>query len=134
MYLRFISGVKDTDSGLYTGIFGPAIDRLYDDKDMPRWLWREMRRTVDWFNNNLDAPARLYGRRRKGRNISGVCWFRATATDHIRHARYLAWLVSEAGDPIREIRCRKPGEIIWRDEYQIVAARDHASPMMRLAA
>lgn len=128
MYLRFIGGAVDDDSGLETGLFGPALDIVYGDS-AEAWLWRELRMTLDWFNDHLDQPAVFRPSRRMWNGRCGVCWFRPEATAHIRQARHLAWLVSQAGAPIREVRARQVGEIVWRDEHQIVAAPNRSGPV-----
>ena len=33
----------------------------------------------------------------------------------------MGWLLTEAGYPVLELRSRHPGEILWRDDQQIVA-------------
>lgn len=37
----------------------------------------------------------------------------------LQDLRYLAGLVTEAGVPIREIRMRSRGQILWKDAHQI---------------
>ena len=129
MYLRFICGVRDNYSGLEAGVFGPAFDIVNYHIEVPFWHWKEIRQTLDWFNDNLDRPSRLKCRRRKARDRAGVCWFRPEAERHISMARYLRWLVSEAGVPVWEVRSAQPGEIVFRDDYQIVAARNRSGPV-----
>lgn len=129
MYLRFICRVRNDGSGLETGVFQPAYAIAYGEIDVEFWHWKEIRQTLDWFNDNLDRPSRLHCPRRKARDRSGVCWFRPEAERHISLARYLAWLVTEAGVPVWEVRTVHPGEIVFRDDHQIVAARNRTGPV-----
>ena len=51
-------------------------------------------------------------------------------SEAISRARYLCWLLEEAGIPVREIRRDRPGEIIWRDHMQVVAKPERDHPVM----
>ena len=95
------------------------------------WLGEEIQRSIDWFNANLDCPERLAPRARRRRGNHGVCWFRAEAMRHVAEARHLAWLITGAGYPVRQIRCHHPGEIVWRDDHQIVAVPNCSGPVIR---
>ncbi len=108
-------------TGAETGLFGHAGDIKYEVLQVPTWIRREITAELDWFNSNLDAPEKLErsaGRRGK---VYGVCWFRPGAGEAINRARYMAWLMTEAGYPALELRRDHPGEIIWRDDLQVVA-------------
>jgi len=84
---------------------------------------------VAWFRQSLDIPLCLipaYLPRRRGRdNLDGsaVCWFRASAREHVEHARALAILVLRAKIPIVERWSdRIPGRICSTDAKQIAVA------------
>lgn len=104
--------------------FFRAYDRVMESASAPKWLRAELENEMAWFDRNLRAPKRLTVKRRRfrrRRDLPGVCWFRPEAREHIRRARYVAWLLTEADAPVREIRSRNPGEVIWNDAHQIVA-------------
>lgn len=125
MYFRFVSAEVDLCSGMETGPFQSA-GFVLDNPASPRWLCDAIEREFDWFNDRLPVPPivnRHIGRR--GR-VHGVCWFRPQATEHITRARHLAWLMTEAGWPVRELRVQHPGEILCRDDWQVVACRSGA--------
>jgi len=78
---------------------------------------------IEWFNNHLPAPHYWCF---KYRNVRGyhrdpVSWFKPSASQMIKHAQSLKRLVEEAGIPIQEVISYSPGEIVYEDEYQIVA-------------
>lgn len=92
----------------------------------------ELNEIVGWFNANLDEPdcmvpvrVRLPGRRAPATDDqpSAVCWFKASARQHVARARRLAILVRRAGVPIVEIwRDVVPGQICSGDAAQIAVA------------
>ena len=127
MYMRFVVPVRDNWTGVETGFFTGLFDVKYRDQPAPRWLRDEVVRELDWFNSNLGAPERLTRPSGRFGDIRGVCWFRPEAGEAVSRARYCAWLLEEGGIPVREIRSAQPGEIIWRDDMQVVAkpGRDH---------
>lgn len=122
MYIRFESSVPDRDARCNQGVFCTAFDIWYDQPHL-RHLWQvaEMRRLLDWFNEHLDAPERMYYRPNRKAELSGVCWFRSAAHACVDEGRYLAWLLCDLGHPIEEKRSTSPGRILWEDTNQIVA-------------
>ena len=125
MYLRFIApvapgGYTVTRSHVAPGLFGPAYDLWWARDEMTPALIG-IRRELDWFNANLPAPRRL-GVKAKGRWFrDGVCWFRDSARDMLGHAHTLAALIEECGVRIDRIRSESPGQILYRDDWQVVA-------------
>ena len=93
MYVRFIVLAQRRRRPF--GVFRADRSAL-DDAELPEWLREQVAAHYDWFNKNLRIP-----RNRKGGRIevTGVCWFRAEAREHIARARHLAWLLAEAGHP-----------------------------------
>ncbi|KIC18662.1 hypothetical protein [Leisingera sp. ANG-Vp] len=124
MYVRFTTRCVDVDARSSTGVFTAAYDLFYDRSDLAKyWQMDELRRVLDWFNDHLSTPQRFFYRPGSKSEISGVCWFRDSAKDHVSQARYLAWLVSDLGTPVEELRHKSPGRILWEDEFQVVASK-----------
>ncbi len=125
MYVRFIAPVKPggytvTRSHVAPGLFGPACDLWWTREEMTPALLG-IRRELDWFNANLPVPKR-FGVKAKGRWWSdGVCWFRDSAGEMLGHAYALAALIEECGVRIDRLRSRDPGQILYRDDWQVVA-------------
>ena len=94
---------------------------------MDDWIRSEIAEQLNWFNAHLDAPEKLGRAAGRHGRVHGICWFRPEAAEAISRARYVGWLLTEAGIPVRDLKCRHPGEIIWRDDMQVVAkpTRDH---------
>ncbi len=122
MYLRFAGLNREPSVGVAPGIFWTSSGLPLEGD----WRHAEIARVLDWFNDHLDVPLVL--ERRLGRHgiRQGVCWFRDDARAHIAQARYFAWLLTDVGRPVRELRAHRPGTEIWRDDHQVVfvPARD----------
>lgn len=125
MYLRFIAPAAPgrrlvTRSRVEPGLFGPAGDLWWSDTPLSPTLVA-MRRELDWFNQHLPVPTRLGVRARRVRWNDGVCWFRDSAREMLRHAHVLASLIEDCGIRIDRICARDPGQILYRDDWQVVA-------------
>lgn len=124
MYFRFVSTEVDPSSRTETGPFRMAW-RVFEDPTVPHWLIQAIDQEYTWFDDHLPTPALT--RRRIGRRglVFGVCWFRPDAQECIARARHMAWLLTEAGWPVQERCSRHPGEILFKDDWQVVADPRH---------
>jgi hypothetical protein len=50
-----------------------------------------------------------------------VCWFKASAREHIAKMYEMACIVELNGVWVRMIKTCRPGYIVYEDEYQVVA-------------
>jgi len=121
MYIRYVLPWRDPDSRVEAGFFRAAYDVAKAEGRVADWIRSELRRELDWFNAELPVPQRMWRTFRRRRPIFGICWFRPEADEAIGRARYAGWLMTEAGLPVREVRVGRPGEVIWLDDYQVVA-------------
>lgn len=121
-YIRFATDrAAPWTRGATFGLFGPAYEAR-DSGALPDWLRAAIGEEIGWFEANLAVPSRFgVVTRRSDRAYGGVCWFRDAARDAIRHADTLAALVIEAGAPLTRLVSESPGDIVWRDDQQIVA-------------
>jgi hypothetical protein len=118
MYVRFIVLTPHVRPapGLFRSDFDPD-----DDPTLPAWLAEAAREHYVWFNENLARPRRFTVVSRRRHIYAGICWFHAFAREHIARARDLAALIAEAGRPTDMVSTRHPGQILYRDDIQIVA-------------
>lgn len=118
MYVRFIvlTPNRRPAPGLFRSDFDP-----HEDAALPEWIRDAARRHYDWFGDNLPIPRRLTVMSRRRPVYAGICWFRPAAREHIARAPELAWLIEEAGHATQMIATRHPGQILYRDDFQIVA-------------
>ena len=106
------------------GLLLAAIDAARDiDRSHP--LLPALQEHLQWFSDNLPRPPDAY--------THAESWFIPSAAAHIARARSLAKLLGQLNLPIRERRCTNPGEVVYQDDFQIVAkpeasADSHADP------
>ena len=120
--MRFVVADIDEDSERALGVFHAVrylrdAGKLYpyeeDQHDMVRW----------WFNKNLGKPTRFtaskppfYRKKNKA-----ICWFKHTASEHLARVRELAAILDNHGVPVRTLKAKRVGYVVYEDEYQIVA-------------
>lgn len=132
MYVRFIVPGREVRAGVAHGLFGPAYD-LTRDPAAPESLRVAIRHELDWFEAQLPIPARdrFLVRSRKSWIAEGICWFRDDAREMIARAFALAALIAECGVPVTKCATRLPGQILYRDEWQVVAKPKARTPTRR---
>ena len=106
MYLRFTVPGTVTRARVAPGPFKLASRLTWQgERDDP--VVAALRRELDWF---------------KGREWwDGICWFRDDAREMVGHAYVLAALLAECGVPVERTWTRDPGQILYRDPFQVVA-------------
>lgn len=124
-YVRFITPHwRVRRCGADCGPFGPAYDALWegDGSDAVR---AAIRAELDWFEQHLPVPEprrAAFCVKSRGRWYpDGLCWFVAEAREMIGHAFVLAALLGELGVPFRKVATRRPGTVLYRDPWQVVA-------------
>ncbi len=127
MFIRFAQLVRDPEIRATPGVFQAARHLPRFDRD--DWRHHEIRRLYRWFNDELEVPEALSRRMSRFGARRGICWFRDDAGRFIDEARYLAWLLSDVGVPVGELRSPRPGVEIWRDAAQIVAVPEPDAPV-----
>jgi len=131
-YVRFITPrPRLRRCGADCGPFGPAYDALWE-RDVPEVLREAIRQEIDWFERNLPVPKprrdAFCVKSRKRWYPDGICWFVAEAREMIAHAFVLASLLRETGVPVHKVATRRPGTVLYRDPWQIVAKPIEATP------
>ncbi len=131
MYMRFVTPLRDQATGAETGFFRAS---WYLQKiGCAGWILAELDAQFDWFNEHLPVPGRMARYFKRRHPVRGVCWFRPEATECIERSRYCAWLISEGGVPVEQIVLRRPREIIWCDDHQLVVRPDGDDPLAFVA-
>lgn len=121
MYLRFVCGKRHPHADAELGIYFASME--VDWEEQPKWLKHEFDEAFTRFCY-LKVPVVLKSATRHRYAKKSLCWLKPEAEWLINEMRYCAWLLTEAGMPIREIRSRHPGTILWQDEDQIVSLPD----------
>ena len=129
MYVRFHSPWAEVRRGVNYRLFGPAYDCARDPR-VADVLRVAIAHEIDWFEQHLPAPMRGYfwvKSRKRWRNV-GICWFLGSAREMVSHAFTLALLLRECGVPVSKVATHRPGQILYRDPWQIVAKPEAATP------
>lgn len=129
MYVRFHSPWAEVRRGVNYGLFGPAGDYAWD-AEVSEALREAIRIELDWFADQLPVPRRrafVVKSKKRWRSV-GICWFVDDAREMIAHAFTLAWLLHECGVPVTKVATHRPGQILYRDDFQIVAKPEAATP------
>ena len=129
MYLRFIgpfptrgaSRVRNCDYGIFQTAFMARDDQL-----MEQCLIDELMAEVDWFKEHLPSPDDHHFDY-AGANV-GICWFRDDARTMIRRCRRMVNILCAGDIWVTEARTDNPGQILYRDDYQIVAKPRKSTP------
>lgn len=128
MYVRFFSSWP-VRRGVDSGLFGPAYAYARwpgTGEGLSRALWAE----IDWFEANLPVPprARFAVKSRKRMRNAGICWFQPDAAEMIAHGFVLAALLGECDVPVTKVATHRPGQILYRDRWQVVAKPEEGTP------
>lgn len=108
------------DSQARAGIF-TAANRLWREGDFPDYERERLDEILMWFTLHLDEPSRLYGKLRRCRRNTAICWFKPSAHKHLEKAWEMAMILWSNGIIIQTIKTRRPGYIVYEDSFQIAA-------------
>lgn len=115
MFIRFVVGADDEDHRLLTGVITEARflrDRNELEEDQVVWL----EETYSWLNEHLPCPPFSTA----GWSRDAVTWFKDNAEDPIKRMWEIAVLLREHGVPVRLLRSKNPGKVLYEDDYQVV--------------
>lgn len=75
----------------------------------------------DWLNEHLPCPPFQSNLKLGKWTEDAVCWFLPQAKEPISRMWDLVAVLKEHDVPVKVLHSQKPGLIVYRDEYQIVA-------------
>jgi hypothetical protein len=113
MFMRFVLPFTHWRSNRATGIFH-GVYQLYDQGRFAEGDAGWLREEIDWFNRYLPAP-------RTPPDWRAVFWFRPDAGEAITRIWTFVRLAEGSGVPVHIYRTRRPGIVVYSDEYQIAA-------------
>ena len=127
MYVRFIGPWRGR-RGFRQGMFREA-GWVVDDSRVNELLRIAVDQELAWFREHLPVPQRrAFLVKSRGEWLpDGICWFLDDARAMIARAYGLAALLGECGMPVTKVATRTPGQILYRDRYQIVARPEDGS-------
>lgn len=120
MFVRFVVGADHENSAWLTGIITESRILLAEGR-----LYRHeaylLEVTFAWFNDYLPCPP-FNAKLRSGEwTRDAVCWFQAEAKEPVNRIWDLVAVLKEHGVPVRLVKTEKPGKIVYKDKYQVVA-------------
>ena len=117
-YVR-IQGLELAANTMYAkGIFSMCWQLIQQDvmEDEDKELYIEI---DSWFAENLPWPPQCK------RRESVICWFKTENSDEmLKMIRPALWLLEKYDHPYYLVYTNSPGEIVYEDQYQIVARTD----------
>jgi hypothetical protein len=123
MLIRFITDHIDKDSQVEEGIFHAAY-RLLDSDTLPDHEHDELRALLDWFKHNLPHPTRFTSAKPPytARRADAISWLKSSARRHVSRLHELAAFLARHDVHTHQLRTRRPGYVVYEDEFQVVAA------------
>ena len=121
MFIRFISVETDARSQVAAGIFVAAYRLWYGTAALPDYECECLRELLRWFDIYLPEPDRFSRSTRYYQKSRGICWFRSSATEHIRKAWEMAAILERNDMLIRMVKSERVGYVVYEDAYQVVA-------------
>lgn len=118
MFIRFVSGEIDERSLVSAGLFCAASE-LYWSDDLPDYEFDAIEDLRIWFHDNLDSPFDYLPRHARYRQA--ICWFKATAREHLAKAWELVAILERHDVLIWTIRSPRTGYVYYEDEVQVFA-------------
>lgn len=119
VFTRFVVATSADNPWRAAGLFGAAY--LLVEEPLHPDDAAELDATLNWFREHLPVPP-FRKRLRQGRwTEQAICWYLADAVEPMQKMWDLIRVLKRSGEKIRMLQTAKPGRIVYRDGYQIVA-------------
>lgn len=116
MDIRFVKGTNRDDPRDLHGVF-VELRLLRDSGVLPAYEVEHANELFDQLAAILPVPP--FGKNDWGRDA--ISWFKVSAKEVISDCRAIVSILEQFGKPVRTITTSQPGEILYEDEYQVVA-------------
>lgn len=120
MYVRFVIDNRDEDSGEPQGLFQAVGDLRYDGR-LSRAEEAAAKKIFKWFDKHLPGPKRFSRSSKRHAKAVAISWFKPTAEDCIERMQELSSILYAHDITTRVINTRRPGYVVYEDDYQVVA-------------
>ena len=115
MFIRFVVGGGGDDHRQLTGVIHEAEWLRRGGRLTPDEEWAAME-AFRWLDRHLPCPPFSTS----GWSRQAVCWFKDGAGEAIGRIWDLVRLLESAGVPVRMLRTRRPGKVLYEDAFQVV--------------
>jgi hypothetical protein len=119
-FVRFVVGVDSENAFWLDGVI-TAARLLRDDGELFSHEVQWLEEIYVWFDEHVPCPPFQEKLRNGEWTREAVSWFRADATEPIQRMWDIVALLREHGVPVRFLTTERPGRIVYRDRYQVVA-------------
>jgi hypothetical protein len=120
MFVRFVVGADAENAAWLTGVITKAR-LLRDAGELHDYESERLEETYDWFNEHLPCPPFRRKLRSGEWTRDAVAWFRAEAIEPIRRMWDIVAILREHGIAVRMVTSERPGKIVYKDDFQVVA-------------
>jgi hypothetical protein len=120
VFVRFVVGADAENAVWLTGVISEAR-LLRDAGELYDYESERLEDIYDWFNEHLPCPPFQRKLCSGEWTRDAVAWFRAEAGEPIRRMWDIVAILREHGVPVRMVTTKKPGKILYEDDYQVVA-------------
>lgn len=120
MFIRFVIGSLDEDSGRRQGLF-QAGETIALSGQMAADDLKYLEVLNAWFKTHLPVPTRFAVSSKPHAKAQALSWFRDTAVEHIERMREYQRVLEEYGLQVSMLRTKRPGYIVFEDQHQVVA-------------
>ncbi len=120
MYVRFVIHKNDENSGRRQGLF-QALTALRDQEALLPHDLSAYEEIYEWFKKNLKKPISFTRSSKPHAKKVSLSWFKDSATEHIAKMHALAQILDTYGVAVDVIRTKRPGYVVYEDQYQIAA-------------
>lgn len=114
MYMRFVVTQIDSMSHREKGLF-VASQELLEDGNLTSHEREQLEEVLEWFDEHLLGPGDWFNSSR------AIFWFKRSAMEHINQMWRLANLLRLHGLYIEVQRCTRLANVVFEDDYQVVA-------------
>ena len=115
MFIRFVVGADGDHHRALTGLITEAR-LLRDGGALDEHEQSRLEATFEWFNANLPCPPFSSA----GWSRDAVAWFKDSASESIERMREVASILKVHGLPVRMLRSKNPGKVLYEDPFQVV--------------
>lgn len=120
MYIRFVVAGDSDNPWRATGVITEA--RILRDKGkLESYEVDVVEAAFEWFNLHLPCPPFRENHESGAWTKDAVAWFLPEAKEAIASMWDLVAILKEYGVPVQIFRSQHCGEIVYRDNYQVVA-------------
>jgi hypothetical protein len=116
VFIRFVVGGDDDDHRWLTGIITEAR-LLRDQEGLHAHEVAVLEAAYEWLNRHLPCPP--FSTSDWPRDA--VTWFKDDAGESIGKMWEIVAILEEHGIPVRMLRSKSPGKILYEDRHQVVA-------------